>query len=461
MILDFLRRRLLGLDRIQRRTWSPVLLCAVGLGGVLSDLAGADSSPGDSAPAQPAAATPDIAARDAKPEPRLEPLFDIGLAQPFPSAAQAFDEARQLILSGYYTEKLTEEALYFAAIEGMLRHISPPGAPELGKLWTPEQYDKVREGLEGTDATLGLKCSFNPNDGSLTVNEVRVGAPAEGIVLPGDRILRIDAQPLKGRTVADIDRLLNGPEESAVTLTINRDIKIIDIKLTRHRYHTREWAVHPLGGGLFLVEVSSFPIGLAAELEGALREAQEQGATGFILDLRNNGGGVFGEALQVAKLFIAEKGIVLRTYDQDHKLRNYVSGSPEPVMLRLAVLANGSTASAAEIVAGALRDQRKAPLIGSKTFGKGVFEKTFTLAANQYRMKFITGAMFTPAGQTWQGKGLAPDFYVESEAATVTALRKLDLTTRLSRDVALITAIKLLKMANPAEAQPVATKPAP
>lgn len=390
-------------------------------------------------------AVQDAARAQAASESGVQPLFPVKMEHEFPAAKETFEEVRQLILENYYTPEITEEALYWAAIEGMLRYLSPRDNPELSKIWTAAEYERILQSLEGVDISLGLKSSFNANDGSLTVNEVLPNSAAEGIVLPYDRILKIDNQVLKGKSVADINTLMNGPPDSDVILTINREVQIFDIRLTRVKFETQNLFVYQLSPKAALVELRYFSQGISDKLQEELSKLRDNGTEAVILDLRNNSGGVFGEALKVCHQLVPERGIVLRTYNQQEKLKNYASGNAEPFDFRLAVLTNSGTASASEIVVGALRDQRKAFVIGSKTFGKGVFERTFTLE-NEFRVKFITGAMYTPTGVAWQGKGIAPDFLVEQDTATVTALQKADINVRLSRDIALITALKLLNL---------------
>ncbi|MDX2111501.1 MAG: S41 family peptidase [Verrucomicrobiota bacterium] len=392
-------------------------------------------------PAQAAQTAPAEAAKAN--DPKITPLFPIALTHAVPNSHATYEEVRKLILENYYTSDITQEALDWAAIQGMLRYISPPENPTLATIWTAEEYDKILNSLEGVDVSLGLKSSFNAGDGSLTVTEVQPNSPAEGIILPLDRILRVNGQVLKGKTVAEVNALMSGPADTDVVLTINRDIKIVEIKLTRQKYETKNLFVNQISPKLALVELRYFAQDVSKDLEKELTTLKQNGTEAIILDLRNNTGGVFGEALKMSQLFVNERGIVLRTYNQQEKLRNFSSGNKEPFNFKLAILANGNTASASEVLVGALRDQKRAFVIGTKTYGKGVFEKTFELE-NHFRVKFITGAMFTPTGVSWQGKGLAPDFLVEQDVATVTALHKIDLAQRLKKDIGLITAIKLL-----------------
>lgn len=383
-------------------------------------------------------------------ETKIQPLFGVTLKEDFPQARETFEEVKNLILTNYYFSELTEEALYWAAIQGMLRHISPPDNPDLARLWTAAEYEKILLSLEGVSVSLGLKSSFNANDGSLTVTEIEEKSPAEGIIQPMDRVLRIDGHALKGKSIAEINKLLNGEEFSDVVLTIVRDIKIFDIKLTRVKFQNENLHTYRLSSNLALLVLDYFSQDISLHLEKELSALKESGIQGIILDLRNNSGGVFGEALKVCHLFVPERGIVLRTYNQQEKLRNYGSGNAAPFEFRMALLVNGNTASAAEVVVGALREQNKALLVGSKTFGKGVFEKTFELK-NQYRVKFITGAMYTPKGMAWQGKGFIPDYFVDQDAGSLQVYKKMDIQTRLQKDVALITAVKLMQLATPRE----------
>jgi len=103
---------------------------------------------------------------------KLEPLFPVALNHTFPDSKDTFEEVKKLILENYYSDEISEDALYWAAIEGMLRRISPPENKELAKIWTPEEYTKILDSLKGEQVSIGIKTSFNAGDGSLTVNEI-------------------------------------------------------------------------------------------------------------------------------------------------------------------------------------------------------------------------------------------------------------------------------------------------
>jgi carboxyl-terminal processing protease len=376
-------------------------------------------------------------------ESSFKPLFSVNIGHEFPTAPDTFKEVKDLILENYYNENITEEALYWAAIQGMLRHISPPENPELGKIWLEKEYKQVRKKLQGVQVSLGIKSSFNTNDGSLTVLEIFPDSPADAILKPMDRILRINSEPLKGKSVTEVNTLLKGEEETEITLTINRDIQIFDVTLTFKQFETQNLIVTKLTKTIGLVEIKKFTAGMSKKIEQELEKLEKEGIEGIIIDLRNNSGGVFIETLRVVELFLPEKRILLKTFQREKKLQNYVSVNKKPFTFKISILTNKNTASAAEIFAASLQDHQKALIVGVRTYGKAVFEKTFTLQAN-YRVKFITGAMYSPKGESWQSKGITPDFLVEQDIKTLEALHKIAPKERLRKDVAMITALKLL-----------------
>ncbi len=373
----------------------------------------------------------------------FKPLFPVGLNHDFPESKKTFEEIKNLIMQHYYSDEITEDALYWAAIQGMLRHISPPKEPELAKIWTAEEYEKIYLSRQGNQVSIGIKSTFNPNEGRLTVTEVLPNSPADSILKPFDHILRIDSQSLKGKTLQELNALLDGKEGTEVDLTVNRDVKIFKVTLTRWKFKKETLIISRLTDEIALVEIKRFTAKLSNKLKDELTKLKDKDFQKLIIDLRNNPGGVFAESLRMVELFLPEKRILLRTFQRAQKLQNYVSVNTQPFGFDIAVLVNPQTASSAEILASALQDHRKALVIGTKTFGKGVFEKTFKLN-NDFHVKFITGAMYSPKGSSWQGRGLTPDFLIKQDDKTLAALLKMEVEQRFRKDVAMITAYKLL-----------------
>ncbi|MFH2219930.1 MAG: S41 family peptidase [Pseudomonadota bacterium] len=373
----------------------------------------------------------------------FKPLFPVDIRHEFPKPGDTFDSVKDLILGNYYSDDITEKALYWAAIQGMLRYISPPDNRDLAKIWTPEEYEQILQALKGVELSIGIQSNFNPNDGSLTVTGVSSDSPADTILKPFDRIMRIDSFPLKGKSISELNALLKGKEGTEVTLTVNRDIEVFDVTLKRETFETKTLIVSRLTDSIALVEIKSFTAHLSDKLGDELAQLRNDGFKGLIVDLRNNNGGVLNDALRTVELFLPKNQVILRTLQRKTGLKNYISSNDSPSEFDMAILVNHHTASSAEILTSALQDHNRALIVGAQTFGKGVFEQTFTLK-NDFRVKFITGAMYSPKGKTWQGKGITPDFLVEQSDETLASLLKMDVKDRFRNDVAMITAYKLL-----------------
>jgi len=205
-----------------------------------------------------------------------KPLFPIKLDHEFKEASAAFDEARKLILENYYSDKITEEALYWAAIKGMLQHVSPPENRELSALFMPADYNKVSDTLKGEQVSIGIRSYYNGNDGSLTVTEIMPDSPADGKLKTLDRILRIDEKTLKGMNSKDIDKLILGEEGSVMKLTVVRDIEIFELSLKRRRFKMPNLNVGILPSNVGYIEIKRITAGVSVELKEELKKFQEQ-----------------------------------------------------------------------------------------------------------------------------------------------------------------------------------------
>jgi carboxyl-terminal processing protease len=383
------------------------------------------------------------AAAQEAPRAAQPPLFPVTAPEPFPEPRAAFEQVKELLLSKYYSSSLNEEALYYAAIRGMLRHVSPPQTPDLAALVPPPRAEQMADALRGLDVSLGIQAGFNPAEGSLTVTGLTPGSPGERALRPGDRIQRINGEALRGLSAADIEKRLSGPTGETVRLTVVRDIEVLEVALTRELFRVPSIHAHLLNNLTGYIEVRSFTAEIAAEVRKWMDEVTARGARKVILDLRHNSGGVFLEGLKVAELFLKEKSIMLRTLTHPDKLQTFISANAAPYAHELILLVNKNTASSSEVLAAALQAHGRARLVGTPTFGKAVMEQTFELN-NGWRTKFIIGALYGPAGHSWHLTGLKPDYYVEQNIAALPALQKLDINQRMARDVQLITAWKLL-----------------
>ena len=371
------------------------------------------------------------------------PLFPIELAEEFPEAKQTFNEVKQRLLKHYYSNRITEDALYYAAIKGMLRYVSPPENKDLAQIWSPKQYQSFADILHGVQTAIGVQLKINSADASLNITQVSSNSPADGKLHVHDRILRINGEKLKGKTFAQINSMLSGPEGSSIKFTVVRDIAVFDTELIRQQFHVQNIVVN-IQGQLAYITIDKVTANLSTELQKTLNQLEKEGVKELIIDLRNNGGGDFFEGIRMAETLLDKDKVILRILQKKQQIQNYVSTNTQPTNFEIVVLINQNTASSAEVFAAALRDHQKARLVGTRSHGKASVEGTYSLK-NGYYAKFIIAAMYSPRGQSWHSKGLLPDYFIEADAKQLNTLRALPFQQQLQADLQLATAWNLLK----------------
>jgi carboxyl-terminal processing protease len=233
-------------------------------------------------------------------------------------------------------------------------------------------------------------------------------AEREGIK-PGDRIIAANGRSLKGKSSEEATSLVKGPAGSSVRLTVRRAGKDREVTVTRATVSVpqvaSDIATHK-GTKYGVIRLAQFGSGAHSEVYAAIRQVRDRGAKGIVFDLRGNGGGLVSEAQLIASAFIAE-GPIVSTRGRgvpDRTLR--ATGDPVAKDVPLVVLVDGDTASASEIVAGALQDTGRAEVVGTKTFGKGVFQEVIELS-NGGALDITAGQYFTPKGRNLGGKGVS------------------------------------------------------
>ena len=338
----------------------------------------------------------------------------------------------------------TDATLYWAAVRGMLRHISPPGDPDRATIWPPENYQQVAQALRGIRLSAGIRSNFNRNDASLTVTEVLPNSPADGLLQAHDRILRINRQRLENLSIRDIDRLLQGGAGDRVQLTVVRDIHVLNIELTLESFKTKNLTTARLPRSVGYVAVDKLIQHTAANLRDQLSSPPLADVDKLVVDLRGNSGGVFNEELKLAELFLSKDKQILHTLRRGDKIQTFVSSNKSPFEHRLVVLVDKATASASEIFAAALHANGRALIVGTPTFGKATVEQTFTLR-NEFRVKFVVGALYEPGGQSWYETGLKPDFLVEAGSGKVEHRSDLTVDQWMQQDPQLRAAWQLLR----------------
>lgn len=351
---------------------------------------------------------------------------------------ESIERAIQQINAHYIIEPRQEE-LERGAIDGMVG-----GAlDDYSELLSPEAYERLLANAEGTFAGVGIEIGLQQE--YFTVLRIIPESPAAMSALEvGDRITAVDGISMKGLLLSEVIETLRGPAGSTVSLVLRRtgpadpttstssgldiELTLIRAKLTGAYLQTRL-----IDNKVAYVHATQCYDALAKDMQRAINNMSDAPLRGLILDLRSNPGGTLLCAVSTVDLFLASGAIVTiqdsRKSNSRENLRTYNASSNTPFPdLPLAVLVNGSTASAAEIIAGALQDRARAIILGSKTFAKGTVQTLLPPLPNGSVLKITTARYLTPLGRSFDQEGLVPDKLVENDkdvtilAAAVSAL---------------------------------------
>jgi len=323
---------------------------------------------------------------------------------------QIFSDVLDIVKENYVQE-VDDEELVEGAISGMLRTLDPHSS-----YLDPDAYKELQVETKGSFGGIGIEITIR--DGFLTVVSPLEGTPAYELgIQAGDQILRVDGEPTKEMTLMEAVKKMRGPKGTNVVLTIMREefTKPQDFVITRATIAIRSVRSKTLEPGYGYIRLSQFQSSTARDLrkEIAKLEKENKPLKGLILDLRNNPGGLLDQAVKVSDEFLNEGLIVYtggRLKSQDMRFEAHMNTKPHTYPI--VVLVNEGSASAAEIVAGALQDHKRAVVVGVKTFGKGSVQTVMPLR-NGAALRLTTAIYYTPSGRSIQAKGIEPDIVVE------------------------------------------------
>ncbi len=336
-----------------------------------------------------------------------------------------------------YVEDVEDEVLLEHAIRGMLSGLDPHST-----YLSPDEYNELRIGTSGEFGGLGIQVGME--DGFVKVISPIDDTPAFKAGLEsGDLIIRLDEKTVKGLTLNEAVKIMRGKPGTDIELTVVREgkDKPLTFVVTRDIIKVKSVKNRMLDPGYGYIRISNFQSRTAPQLLeaiNALKEENKDSLKGLVLDLRNNPGGVLNAAAEVSDLFI-NKGKLVYTegridnshYEYNAKPGDILDGAP------VVVLINGGSASASEIVAGALQDHRRAVVMGSKSFGKGSVQTIQELRSGG-AVKITTARYFTPNGRSIQGAGITPDIVLDKYTVTSTeddsmaSIKESDLSNHIS-----------------------------
>ena len=340
-----------------------------------------------------------------------------------------------------YVEPVSDKKLLEDAVRGMLSGLDPHSA-----YLVAEEYQELKEGTTGQFGGLGIEVTME--NGFIKVVSPIDDTPAQKAgIKTGDLIIKLDDKPVKGMSLTDSVKMMRGEPGSKIVLTVVREGEETPLKimLTRDIIKVKSVKSKTLDKGYGYVRISSFQSGTGDSLKEALATLKKDNGgslKGLVLDLRNNPGGVLNAAVEVSDAFL-KSGLIVYTEGRIENSEMRFNAVPDDLIdgAPIVVLINAGSASASEIVAGALQDQKRAIIMGEKSFGKGSVQ-TILPTSNGAAVKLTTARYFTPSGRSIQAEGIEPDVVlarVKLESLDKTdfvSIKEADLTHHLQNDKA-------------------------
>lgn len=374
----------------------------------------AEQPPNPATPSDNPAATPADPAQNAAGQDQADNLAPKGKLplDDLRTFADAFDRIKKA-----YVEDVDDKTLLENAIEGMLSKLDPHSA-----FLKPEAYRDLRINTTGEFGGLGIEVGME-NGYIKVISPIDDTPAAKAGVMAGDLIIKLGDKQVKGMSLNQAIKAMRGKIGTDLKLTIVRENadKPIEIVVTRAVIQVQSVKRKILSPGIGYIRLSQFQINTGKDMEKALTKLVEENKsplTGLVLDLRNNPGGVLQAAVDVSDLFL-NKGLVVFTKGRIDDAEMKFSATPGDKLdsMPVVVLINGGSASASEIVAGALQDHKRAVIMGTTSFGKGSVQTVLPLN-NSRALKITTARYYTPKGRSIQAQGIKPDITVENAKLT-------------------------------------------
>lgn len=299
-----------------------------------------------------------------------------------------------------------EESLYHGFVEGL-------GDP-YSTYYSEEELEAVIESTEGVYYGIGAYIGLDEETGYCKITKVMDDSPAlEAGLRAEDIIVEVNGEDMRNVSTSDIVTYIKGPEHTTVDLTIYREgeFDYLEFTVERRQIETPTIAYSMDEDKIATIQITEFDEVTLQQFEDSLEQAKKEGMAALILDLRDNPGGSLQTVVAIAN-HILPKGIVVYTEDRDGNRKEYDCDGKDELDVPLVVLVNGNSASASEILAGAIKDYKKGTILGTTTFGKGIVQKIFSLSDGS-ALKLTISHYYTPSGTDIHGVGIVPDEELE------------------------------------------------
>lgn len=309
-----------------------------------------------------------------------------------------------------YLEEIDESALEESLYHGFVDGLGDPYSTYYSK----DEFEAVMESSEGIYYGIGAYIGFDEESGYCKITKVMEGSPALEVGLRAeDLLVEVDGKDMMGVSTSEIVTYIKGPEHSTVNLTVYRDgeMDFLDFTVERRKIETPTVVYEMDEDQIATIQITEFDEVTIEQFEDCMQQAKEEGMRALVLDLRDNPGGSLQAVLEVCSHILPE-GLVVYTEDKDGRRKEYNCSGRDELDVPMVVLINGNSASASEILAGAIKDYKKGILLGTTTFGKGIVQKIFALPDDS-ALKLTISHYYTPSGADIHGIGIVPDEELE------------------------------------------------
>jgi len=363
------------------------------------------------------------------------------------------------IVQNQYVDEVAPKDLIYNAIKGTLRGLDPHSS-----FLDPDSYREMQVETSGSFGGLGIEITLR--DDVLTVVAPIEGTPAYRAGLqPGDKIVKIDGLVTKDMQLPDAVKKMRGKPGSKVTISVVREgwTEPHDFEIQREQIRVHSVRSQDLGSGIAYIKLRQFQEQTAHDLETALEKFNKGEFKGLVLDLRNNPGGLLTSAVEVSEKFVDDGKLVVYTEGRvrNQNMRFSAHAKHAFSTLPMVVLVNQGSASASEIVAGALQDYGRAIVVGTQTFGKGSVQTIIPLSDGS-GLRLTTAKYFTPKGRSIHGKGITPDIVVEApkppadqkpQPPSLDPMEDLKKDVQLQRGLDVLKAMRIIEQQRPGNGQ--------
>lgn len=330
-----------------------------------------------------------------------------------PNAQKTFNEIVELLGEHYVDGPLSEDEIWSAAAEGVMSRLIQLDDVRINKIMSPGELRELQRGTRGN--LIGIGVVIEKVTGAVVVRETISGSPADRAgIRPGDRILGVGGERIHELEIPDIVQRIRGEEGTTVEVFVQRDIEEWTVEITRAPIAITSVESRELEDGIGYVRINLLAETTPDDLDDALRSLQQEGSRGVVLDLRDCPGGLLDMTVEVASRFLPAGQTVVSLRGRESERVMETTGDHGEQTFPLVVLIDRSTASGAEIIAGALRDHERATIVGDTSAGKGTVESVHELE-NGWGLKLTAHRFYLPSGESPHGRGVAPHIVVPAE----------------------------------------------